>query len=77
MWPNRADFSAKIFSPEWLDQEGKPLACDEKERILNENMREILALCQDALEDAVLMGCNEHAVRQIFHHMIDSLEKPF
>lgn len=69
--------SSQRFMALWLDQNGKPLACEEKEKTLNENINEILALCQDALEDAVLMGCDEQSVRQVFYRMIDSLQKPF
>ena len=61
----------------WLNTEGKPLACEEKEKVLNENLEEIRNLCQDALEDALLMGCDESTVRTIFQRMITELENPF
>ncbi len=72
-----ANLQTVPFSPQWCDSEGKPLACEEKEKLLNDNLQEILVLCQDALEDAVLMGCSETAVRQIFHRMIDALDPSF
>jgi hypothetical protein len=34
-------------------------------------------MCQDALEDAVLMGCDEPEVRQGLQELLDSLETPF
>ena len=48
--------------PTWLTPEGEPVSCIEKIKVLNENLEEIQALAQDALEDAVLMGCDEAAV---------------
>src|SRR2546426_5937632 len=33
--------------------------------VLRENLEEIQQICQDALEDAVLMGCDESQFRQI------------
>lgn len=70
----------KTYTPSphsWLTPEGKPLACEEKEKVLNENLEEIRNLCQDALEDALLMGCDEANVRAIFQRMITELENPF
>jgi hypothetical protein len=61
----------------WLTSEGKAVSCEEKIKLLNENLTEIANLCQDALEDAVLMGCDEAFVRGILKNMISSLDKPF
>ena len=33
--------------------------------MLNENLAELRELAQDALEDAVLMGCDERQVREV------------
>ncbi len=63
--------------PTWLDPEGKPLSCLEKIKVLNQNLEEIRQMCQDALEDAVLMGCDEPQFRQVLQDLIDSLENPF
>lgn len=63
--------------PTWLNPEGKPLSCLEKIKVLNENLEEIRQMCQDALEDAVLMGCDEPQFRQVLQDLIDSLENPF
>ena len=63
--------------PTWLTPEGKALSCLEKIKVLNENLTEIREMCQDALEDAVLMGCDEPQVRQVLQELLDSLETPF
>ncbi len=63
--------------PTWLNPEGKPLSCLEKIKVLNQNLEEIRQMCQDALEDAVLMGCDEPQFRQVLQDLIDSLENPF
>ena len=59
---------------QWLDREGKPVACLEKNRVLNENLSEIRTICGDALDDAILMGCAPERFRDVLHAMIDHLE---
>ncbi len=63
--------------PTWLDPEGKPLSCIEKFTVLHEILEELRQLCKDALEDAVLMGCDEPQFRQVVEDLIDPLEIPF
>ena len=53
------------------------MSCLEKIKVLNENLTEIREMCQDALDDAVLMGCDEPQVRQVLQELLDSLETPF
>ena len=47
--------SAKV---RWSQPDGKPVSCVEKVKVLNENLEEMRVLCQEALEDAILMGCD-------------------
>ena len=63
--------------PTWLDSEGSPLGCSEKIKVLNENLIEIKEICEEALEDAVLMGCDEKQIRGVLSNIIASLPKPF
>lgn len=60
----------------WVDADGQPLSCDEKLRVLEENLAEIRQVCQDAFEDALLMGCDEARVRQVFAAVIEHLHNP-
>ena len=53
------------------------MSCMEKLKVLEENLVEIQELCQDALEDAVLMGCDENQVRDVLRALSDSLDPPF
>lgn len=68
---------ARDGGPVWRDGDGKPLACHEKIKVLNENIAEIRQLTQDAFEDAILMGGAESQFRQVMHEMIDSLDNPY
>ena len=61
----------------WRQPDGKPVACKEKLLVLNENLTEITQACQDALEDAVLMGCDEAQVRGVLESLIRELDTPF
>ena len=43
----------------WKTKTKEIISCDEKIKILNENLIEIENLCQGAMDDAILMGCDE------------------
>jgi hypothetical protein len=49
----------------------------EKLKVLRENLEEIQRLCQDALEDAVLMGCDESQFRQVLDGLLQQIENPY
>ena len=63
--------------PTWRQPDGKPVSCDEKVKVLNENLAEIRQMAQDALEDAVLMGCDEAQLREVLRGIVDSLDNPY
>lgn len=60
--------------PVWRQEDGKPVSCLEKIKVLNQNIREIESLCADALEDGVLMGCDAEQIKQALHELIDALQ---
>ena len=64
-------------APTWLDPDGKPVSCLEKIKVLNDNFAELRALAQDALEDALLMGCDEAQFRAVLHAVVDDLKNPY
>jgi hypothetical protein len=74
MKPNK---TSNLRLPVWLTPDGQPVSCLEKIKVLNENLEEIRALAQDALEDAVLMGCDEAQFRDVLQQLIGSLENPY
>lgn len=61
----------------WRQPDGEPVSCVEKIKVLNENLQEIREIAQDALEDALLMGCDEAQVREVLHRLVDVLENPY
>ncbi len=61
----------------WHSPEGKVIACVEKNKVLQENLAEIRQVCQDALEDAVLMGCDEQQFRQVLAELVAQLRNPY
>jgi len=63
--------------PVWLTPEGEKVSCVEKIKVLNENLAELKALAQDALEDAVLMGCDERQVREVLSGIVAGLVNPY
>lgn len=63
--------------PVWKQSDGQPVSCLEKVKVLNQNLIEIRQLAQDALEDAVLMGCDEAQIRAVFSDLVTKLENPY
>ena len=61
----------------WRSPSGEVLSCIEKLKVLRENLEEIQQTCQDALEDAVLMGCDESQFRQILGRLVEQIENPY
>jgi hypothetical protein len=61
----------------WRAPDGKPVSCLEKIKVLNENVAELRSLAQDALEDAILMGCDEAQFRAALHEIVDELTNPY
>jgi len=61
----------------WRSPNGEVIACVEKLKVLRENFEEIQGICQDALEDAVLMGCDEGQFRDVLKRLVDNLDNPY
>jgi len=71
-----ADTAGTEF-PVWHTPEGEPVSCLDKIKVLNENLAELRAMAQDALEDAVLMGCDETQVREVLAGIVAGLVNPY
>ncbi len=56
--------------------DGASISCREKLRVLEENHAELQDVLRDAFEDAVLMGVDEAAMRQILTAMVGRLASP-
>lgn len=57
----------------WYAPTGEVISCVEKNKVLSENLDEIRQICQDALEDAVLMGCDEKQFRAVLCELVGGL----
>jgi hypothetical protein len=68
---------AKPDFPTWRTPEGEPVSCLEKIKVLNENLAEIQEMSQEALEDAILMGCDEKQFREVVRKLVESLVNPY
>ena len=63
--------------PTWVQPDGQPVTCIEKIKVLNENLEELREIAQDALEDAILMDCDEKQVRSVLAELLASLDNPY
>ncbi|MGE5616160.1 MAG: hypothetical protein ACM3X5_04520 [Bacillota bacterium] len=61
----------------WRSSSGETIACVEKLKMLRENIDEIRDLCQDAIDDAVLMGCDEAQFREALVEAIGALKSAY
>ena len=61
----------------WRQPDGEPMACEESIAVLRENLSEIHAICQEALEDAVLMDVSEAQFRETLTALIGELKNPY
>jgi len=66
-----------IREPVWRSPQGDVVSCVEKVKVLRENLEEIRQICQDALEDAVLMGCDETQFRAVLTDLVQKLQNPY
>lgn len=62
--------------PLWPGADGTPIACREKLKMLEENHAEAAQMLADMLEDAVIMGVDEAAMRRIMAGLVAGLPSP-
>jgi hypothetical protein len=60
----------------WPGLDGNAVGCREKLKMLAENYAEVSEILRDVFEDAVLMGVNEAAMRQILADIVAGLDSP-
>lgn len=60
----------------WPGLDGNAIGCREKLKMLAENYAEVSQVLRDAFEDAILMGVNEDAMRQVLTDVVTGLESP-
>ena len=60
----------------WPGTDGAPIACREKLKVLAENHAEAAQMLADLLEDAVIMGLDEAAMRAILADLVAALPTP-
>lgn len=63
--------------PVWCGDDGSLVSCNEKIKVMQENMTELYQTAQDAFEDALLMGCSESQLREYLSRLIAALENPY
>jgi hypothetical protein len=60
----------------WPGADGKPVSCSEKLKMLAENHTEAATVLRDVFEDALLMGVDEDAMREILKELVAALPSP-
>ena len=62
---NARSASGEADSIVWIGQNGKPISCLEKIKVLNQNFAEWEQITQDALDDAVVMGADPELFKSL------------
>lgn len=68
---------ATVEPEKWEQPSGEPVSCEDSILVLRENLVEIQDVCQEALEDAVLMDVSEAQFRKVLHALVDELANPY
>ena len=63
--------------PKWFSDDGSPVSCTEKIKVMNQNMAELYQAAQAAFEDALLMGCSEQQLRDYLQQLVAGVENPY
>jgi hypothetical protein len=66
-----------VPEPRWQSPRGDVIACTEKLKVLRMNLEEIRQVSQDALDDAVLMGCDPEQFRAVLVEIVSTLESAY
>ena len=61
----------------WIDKEKKIISCIETNKVLNENFLEVYNVLQSAIDDGILMGCDEDDFKLKVKNVINDLKFSF
>ena len=57
----------------WIDKEKKIISCIETNKVLNENFLEVYNVLQSAIDDGILMGCDEEDFKKKLKRLVNDL----
>ena len=66
--------SKKVDKLLWYSKEKKIISCDETNKVLNENYREIETTIQNSFDDAILIGCDEKDFKEKIRKLLELME---
>ena len=61
----------------WLDDSGNKVSCIEKIKVLEHSILELTQIAQETFEDGVLIGINQHQLRQYLAQIMLTLQHNF
>ena len=57
----------------WIDKDKKIISCIETNKVLNENFLEVYNVLQSAIDDGILMGCDEEDFKKKLKRLVNDL----
>ena len=61
----------------WLSDTGTKLACNEKIKVMQQNLAELKQIAQDTYEDGILMGISQQQLKSVLAQIIEQLHNPY
>ncbi len=74
---NKSDSSAPYLPDTWIGPDGEPVSCHDKLAVLQDNLAELQEMAQEALEDAIVMGCDETQFKRVLADLVTTVRNPF
>ena len=63
--------------PIWLSETGEKVSCDEKIKVMQQNLEELQQMAQDAYEDGILMGIAPKQLKDFILELMNKLHNPY
>lgn len=67
----------KKYHNVWKSKDCEIISCDEKLKVLEENLSEVNNVLQNAYDDAILIGCDESDLKKKFQDSVNNLNFSF
>ena len=58
----------------WHDNQGVNISCNEKIKVMEQNLQEIKTLLQDVIDDGVLMNISEQQIKNEIVNLVNRID---
>ena len=58
----------------WISKNKEKISCEEKIKILNNNIDELKDLLEETYDEALLMGVAPTQIKEVFHNLLKNID---